>query len=106
MQVKTKTKTLQLTPCKTPFQQLRGLIFKKIKNDGLLFIFDKERKIDLHMFFVFYTIDIVYLNKNKKVTEIKRNIKPFTPRIKSPKAKYILELKSAKGIQKNETIKF
>lgn len=49
------------------------------------------QEVYLHMLFVFYQIDMVFLNKEKKVIEIKKNVKPFTPLIKSPKCSYILE---------------
>jgi len=83
-----------------------GLMFRFPKDDGLAFIFNKEAPISLHMFFVFFTIDIIYLNKNKKVIKILKNAKPFTPYIKSVNCKYILELKDSKNLQLNDKIIF
>lgn len=64
-------------------------MFSKKKN--LLFVFDKEQKIALHNFFVFYPINLVFLDKNKNVIEIKKNFKPFTFYTSKKKARYLLE---------------
>ena len=48
---------------KNIFSQAIGLRFSKQKN--LIFDFKEERKEIIDMFFVFYPIDIVFLNKNK-----------------------------------------
>ena len=44
------------------------------------------------MFFVFYPIDVLFLDKNKKIVEIKENFKPFTLHNPKNKAQYIIEL--------------
>ena len=63
----------------------------------------KEKREIIDMFFVFYPIDLIFLNKDKKVVELKNNLKPFA--IYNPKnnAKYILELKN--GFIKKHKIK-
>jgi len=94
MQVKIKNKVLNLKKCESVFSKLRGLMFRfKLKEDGLIFIFDKEKEVDLHMFFVFFPIDVICLDENKKIVKIIKNVKPFTFLIKCPKSKYIIELK-------------
>ncbi len=55
-------------------------------------IFDKEKKVSLHMFFVFYPIDVLILNEKKEIVEIKRNFKPFTFWNSQEKGKYAVEL--------------
>ena len=66
---------------------------KKIENKGLIFYLNKEKVINLHMFFVFFSIDIIWLDSEKRVIQLKENARPFTPLIKAKyKAKYILEL--------------
>lgn len=106
MIIKHKGKKFNITPCKSFLSHCLGLMFKFPKNDGLLFIFNKEKKISLHMFFVFLKINIIYLNKNEKIIKIIKNVKPFTPYIKAVKCKYILELKNSKNLKLNEKIKF
>lgn len=63
-----------------------------IKPKPLIFIFKKEKIIPLHMLFVFYPIDILFLNKNKIVAEIKENFKPFSFYTPKNKAQYVIEL--------------
>lgn len=43
------------------------------------------------MFFVFFPIDLIFLDKNKKVIEIKENFRPFTIYNSSKKAMYVIE---------------
>jgi len=86
---------------KSPLKQAIGLMFSKQKN--IIFEFKKEKKELIHMFFVFYPIDLVFLNKNKKVVELKQNLKPFKTYKSKNKAKYILELR--KNTIKNNKIK-
>ena len=95
MHVKNTTKKTMLAEnakiCENIFSRTLGLMFSK-KNKSLIFIFKKEKIIPLHMFFVFYPIDVLFLNKNKIVVEIKGNLKPFTLYNPKKKSKYILEL--------------
>ena len=44
------------------------------------------------MFFVFYPIDVLLLNRKKEIVEIRRNFKPFTFWKSKEKGKYVLEL--------------
>ncbi len=65
---------------------------KKLKDSALLFVFPKETKISLHMFFVFYPIDVAFLNENMEVVDLKQNFKPFTIYTSKKPAKYVLEM--------------
>jgi hypothetical protein len=86
--------------CRNIFSKSLGLMFSK--KDTLIFIFKKEKINPLHMFFVFYPIDVLFLNKNKIVVEIKENFKPFTFYTPRKKSKFIIE--SPKGtIKKSKT---
>tara|TARA_Y100000310_G_scaffold339113_1_gene430806 strand:- start:833 stop:1132 length:300 start_codon:yes stop_codon:yes gene_type:complete len=90
--------------CKSILSQAHGLMFRKKQN--LVMIFPKERKISLHMFFVFFPIDVLILNKNKEIIEIKRNFKPFTFWKGKKKSKYVVELAFPKEYRVGETINF
>ena len=85
------------------FSKYIGLMFSsKIKNP-LIFEFKKEGLYPVHMFFVFFPIDVIYLDNNKKIIEIKENLKPFSyynPRVK---ARYIVELE--RGFVKDNKIR-
>lgn len=79
--------------CRSIFCKAFGLMFRFKKPDfGLVFIFDKERRADLHMLFVFFPIDVLFLDKNKKVVDVKKNFKPFAYYSPKAKAKYVVEL--------------
>lgn len=78
---------------KTPLQLSAGLMFhKKLSDEGMIFFLDENKKISFHMFFVFFPIDIIFLDGNKRIVDMKENFKPF--RIYNPKqkAKYAIEL--------------
>lgn len=84
------------------YSKLKGLMFS-MEQKNLAFVFYKERFVPLHMMFVFYPIDVVYLDKNKKVVEIKENLRPFQFYRPLRKAMYVLELE--KGFIKNNCIR-
>ena len=63
-----------------------------IRPKTLIFAFKNEQIISLHMFFVFFPIDILYLDKNKIVVEKKENFRPFTMYTPKNKAQYVIEL--------------
>lgn len=105
--IKNKSKNSRLAKNKriltTIFAKAKGLMFsRKINDTGYIFVFSKPRKIDLHMFFVFFPIDVLFLDENKKVIEIKEHFKPFTFYISKNKAKYIIELPH-KAIKNSKT---
>ena len=72
------------------FSQALGLMFRPKQN--LVMIFPKERKISLHMFFVFYPIDVLIVDEKMRIVEIKRNLRPFTVWNSAKKGKYLIEL--------------
>ena len=78
---------------KTTTAKAIGLMFsKKIVDTGLIFVFDKPIKTELHMFFVFFPIDVLFLDDSRKVIEIKENFKPFTVYFPKNKFSYVIEL--------------
>jgi len=86
---KNKKHTIQAKPCKSLFSKMLGKMFSFSKT-SLLFIFKKEQNIDIHMLFCFQPLIVIWLNKNKKVVQIKKML-PFLS-YASAKAKYILEI--------------
>lgn len=86
------------------FSKTKGLRFSKPlkEKQALILVAEKEsiRETMIDMLFVFFSIDVLWLDKNKRVVDIRRNVKPFTFLIvpKRP-AKYIIELK--KGMTNN-----
>jgi len=91
--------------CKTPWQRMKGLMFedKKKFDYALVFDFPSESKLgsSLHMIFVFFPIDVLFLNSKKEVVD-KITLQPFTPNYTPKKpAKYVIELPEgrAKGLK-------
>jgi len=77
---------------KNNFSKAIGLILSKKIKKGFIFEFKREKLHSIHMLFVFFPIDILFLDENKKVIEIKENIKPFSFYSSKRKAKYFIEL--------------
>ena len=76
--------------CKSIFSQAWGLMFRKKQN--LIMEFNSEKKISLHMFFVPFPIDVLIVNKDKEIVEIKENFRPYTFWKSKEKGKYVIEL--------------
>jgi uncharacterized protein len=73
--------------------QATGLQFhKKIVDEAHIFPFPSERKVPLTMWFVFFPIDVLYLDKNKKIVEMKENFRPFTNYFPKSKSAFVIEL--------------
>lgn len=69
-----------------------GLMFSKRQNKALVFKFSNEKTISLHMLFVFYPIDVLFLDKNKTVVDKKENFMPFAFYKSKKMAMYAVEL--------------
>lgn len=56
------------------------------------------------MFFVFFPIDVLFLNKDKEIVDLKQRLKPFTFYTSKKPAKYVLEmpLGSIKSLDKKD----
>jgi hypothetical protein len=95
MHIKNTTKKTLLAKnakiCKSSVSKGLGLMFSR-KQKPLILISRKEKIVPLHMLFVFYPIDVLFLNKNKIVLEKKENLRPFAFYTPKNKAKYIIEL--------------
>lgn len=89
MKILINKRIINVKICKTLFSKIKGLMFSRKKN--LLFIFNKDTKINFHTFFVFFPIYLILLDKNKKILEIKK-LYPFTFYFPNIKFRYALEL--------------
>ena len=96
-----KTKIAEkATICSGAWCKTVGLMFSKKRT--IVFAFGKERRRGLHMFFVFFPIDLIFLDGNKKVVELKESFKPFTFYNSRKKAQYVIEC-PAGAIRKSKT---
>jgi len=78
--------------CDSLWSQARGLMFSGRK--CLLFKFSEDKRVSLHMFFVFFPIDVLYLDKGMRIVEIKLGFRPFSYYAPKRAARYIIEIPS------------
>ncbi len=79
--------------CKNDLQKASGLMFTRKKKDfGLVFFFKKPIVMSLQMWFVFYPIDVIFLDDKCTVIEIKENFQPFRFYTSKSKAAYFIEV--------------
>ncbi len=82
--------------CNDFASQLRGLMFSRKLKKGKSLILDRgyESRVDsgIHMLFVFFSLDVIFLNSEKEVVDI-REAYPFvsfiTPKVKT---RYVIEM--------------
>ncbi len=103
---KTQNKTVSKKEkyCTTLLSKSIGLMFRKKQN--LIMILNKEKKARLHNFFVFYPIDVLILDRNKKIVETKKDFKPFTFWNSKKKGKYVVELGIKGNYKINDILSF
>ena len=77
--------------CRSILSKTFGLMLKN-QISPLLFIFKREKIIPIHTLLVKKPIDLVYLDRQMKVVDLKTNLLPY--RFYTPKARamYVLEL--------------
>ena len=79
--------------CQSIASKALGLMFSRpIKDFCLVFPFKCEQRVDLHMFFVFFPIDVLFLDSQKRVVETKENFRPFTYYSPKEKSRFVIEL--------------
>ncbi len=62
------------------------------KDFGMVFSFKNDSRRPLHMLFVFYPIDVLFLDRNKRVVEVKPGLRPFSAYFPEKKSRHIIEL--------------
>jgi uncharacterized protein len=92
----------------TVFSNFRGLMFRRLgSKNSVLLKSKREGRLTtaIHMFFVFYSLDIVWLDSRMNVVDVKR-VRPFTPYVASKKsAKYVLEIKDSSGLKLGDKLR-
>ena len=110
MKVKVGKKTIKVDVADNSIKHFLGLSFSKKKN--LLFKMHYEKRWRFWMFGVSYPIRMVFIDKNKKVIDIKDAVpmtnEPKTWKVYRPKipCKYILETPLKIKIKIGDKIKF
>jgi hypothetical protein len=82
--------------CDSFLRQGTGLTFRtknSVENTAWWFRFKKPRRVSITMFFVFFPIDVVFLDKHNRVIELKEKFKPFRNYTSKNKIYSFIELK-------------
>ena len=89
---------LDVEVAKTSEERSKGLMHREklSNNEGMLFIFPFERIIKVWMKNTYIPLDIVFISKDKKIVDIKHNMKKLSKNIikSRVKSKYALEFNS------------
>lgn len=89
--------------CNSIISKAFGLRFRRSpKDSALIFTFRKPRKVVMDMWFVFYPIDVVFLDSENKVVEIKESFKPWSFYASKNDVNVIIEFES--GVVKKNNI--
>ncbi len=81
--------------CDSFFTRGTGLMFRShraIDHTGWVFDMKATCHITITMFFVFFPIDIVFLDASHRITELHCNVRPFTNFSTEKPARYFIEL--------------
>jgi uncharacterized protein len=85
----------KIVHCDTLLRKGTGLMFtsrKAVKDAAWLFPFRKPQRVAVTMIFVFYPIDLIFLDKNNKIIELKKNFRPFENYTSKEKISSFLEM--------------
>ncbi len=79
-----------------------GLMFSKRTQSAMILKFGRDVPVSLHTFFVFFPIDIVFVDSSGAVVEMVENMPPFTTYTAKKRAKCVVEL-PAGSIRRSKT---
>lgn len=80
---------------KNPFSQILGLMFRKSIHNGFAMIFSMKRpsSVRVHMLFMMFPIDVIFLDRDKKITGLTR-LDPWTGYRSMKNIRYVIEMKA------------
>ena len=90
-----KNITFNVEIAKTIEERRTGLMYRKklLNNEGMLFIFPREKIIQLWMKNTYIPLDVIFISENKVIVDIKKNMEKLSETIVKSKveSKYALE---------------
>ena len=90
-----KNITFNVEVAKTIEERRIGLMYRKklLNNEGMLFIFPREKIIQLWMKNTYIPLDVIFISENKIIVDIKKNMEKLSDTIVKSKVKsrYALE---------------
>ncbi|MFH1400080.1 MAG: DUF192 domain-containing protein [Nanoarchaeota archaeon] len=79
--------------CASVWSKSKGLMWSRRDADlGLVFLFRRPRRIGIHMWFVFYAIDVAFLDAQGVVIEVCEDFRPFAAYTSRKEASAFIEL--------------
>ena len=90
-----KNITFNVEVAKTIEERRTGLMYRKklLNNEGMLFIFPREKIIQLWMKNTYIPLDVIFISENKVIVDVKKNMEKLSETIVKSKVKsrYALE---------------
>ena len=90
-----KNITFNVEVAKTVQERRIGLMYRKklLNNEGMLFIFPREKIIQLWMKNTYVPLDVIFISKKKVIVDIKKNMEKLSETIVKSKvrSRYALE---------------
>nr|AGF93085.1 protein containing DUF192 [uncultured organism] len=76
------------------WSRFRGLMFRRdfAEGEGILFELSEPREFGVHTFFLFFSIDLVYLDGDLEILETKEKLSPWSTYTPETPASYLLEI--------------
>ncbi len=84
-----KNITFNVEVAKTVEERRIGLMYRKklLNNEGMLFIFPREKIIQLWMKNTYIPLDVIFISENKVIVDIKKNMEKLSETIVKSKVK-------------------
>ena len=79
-----------------------GLMFSLPTDAAKVLKFPSDSQVSLHMFFVFFPIDVILVDSRRKVVELIEGFAPFTTYSARKKATFVIEVPSG-TVRKSRT---
>jgi len=77
--------------CDSFISRMFGLMFSW-KPRALLMVFPTMQRIGIHMVFVFFPIDVAWLDDTRRIVALKKNLRPFSAITPKERAQFVIEL--------------
>lgn len=78
--------------CRTLTSQMSGLMFRSHipSNYAMIFVMKKPSSVGIHMLFMRFPIDVIFLNEEKKIIRLS-HLKPWTGHSSMKNVRYVIE---------------
>lgn len=73
------------------WSKARGLMFRS-RPQTLAMFFERPVRVSLHMWFVFFSIDVLFLDKHNRIVERVLGFRPFTCYTSQHRASVVVEM--------------